>query len=406
MLKNIYGLINISTAILQGCFYSFFYDKDDCIYETAIKLTKINGLSVKILQAISGDYDKFSKKMSTRLLSFTDHVEYNEADMDLSFVDDLRKEGITVNPIPINSGLIAVVFKGVDNDGKEYAIKVKRKNITEKLNEDMDQLLFIVTILNKLPYIRDFNLLRHYHDNKSHIFMQLDFLQEADNIKTFYECYEKCKYIKVPQVYKEFTEVNNNIVVMDFVSGKKIDEVEEKDKAKYAKLLSMYGLKSLIFNGIYHGDLHPGNLFFGDDEIILIDYGIIGVITKEERKAFYKFMKTMSKHRFDECCDHMFKFIIKPEEVKDQLSEEIKSEIKEEIKKFIVRIKIITKRATPQDLYAVSEKLSKYNLYLSPFFSKAQLAFSVHEHLTNYLSVDKAFLDLQAEILNLDEPDL
>ena len=376
------------------------------IYDTAIKLTRINGLSVKILQAISGDHDKFSKKMSTKLLSFTDHVEYNENDIDLSFIDDLNKNGITVSPTPINSGLIAVVFKGTDNDGKEYAIKVKRNNITTKLNEDMDQLLFIVTFLNKLPYICDFNLLRHYDDNKSHIFMQLDFLQEADNIKTFYDCYESCKYIKIPQVYRKFTEENNNIVVMDFVHGKKIDEVEEKDKAKYAKLLSMYGLKSLIFNGIYHGDLHPGNLFFGEDEIILIDYGIIGVITKQERKAFYKFMKTMSKHRFDECCDHMFEFIIKPEEVKETLSEAEKSEIKGQIKEFIVRIKLITKRATPQDLYAVSEKLSKYNLYLSPFFSKAQMAFSVHEHLTNYLSVDKAFLDLQAEILNLDEPDL
>ena len=78
MLKNIYGLVNISAAIFQGCVYSLFYDRDDCIYDTAIKLTRINGLSVKILQAISGDYDKFSKKMSTKLLSFTDHVEYNE----------------------------------------------------------------------------------------------------------------------------------------------------------------------------------------------------------------------------------------------------------------------------------------------------------------------------------------
>ena len=50
-------------------------------------------------------------------------------------------------------------------------------------------------------------------------------------------------------------------------------------------------LEGAMVNGIFHGDLHGGNLFVRPDgKTALLDYGIVGRLTEPKRIAFLKMM--------------------------------------------------------------------------------------------------------------------
>ena len=85
---------------------------------------------------------------------------------------------------------------------------------------------------------------------------QLDFNHEVENIKDMYEKNKYIDYVVVPKVYEEYTELNNDMIVMDYIDGIKLSDVMDKDKDVYSYLLAKFGIKCVLFDRLYHGDLH------------------------------------------------------------------------------------------------------------------------------------------------------
>jgi len=77
---------------------------------------------------------------------------------------------------------------------------------------------------------------------------------EVENMKIFYENNKNTDYIEIPYVYEEFTKNNNKIIVMDYLEGKKLNEIEEHDKDNYLEQLVNFSFKSILFNRTFHCD--------------------------------------------------------------------------------------------------------------------------------------------------------
>ena len=90
---------------------------------------------------------------------------------------------------------------------------------------------------------------------------------------------------------------------MSFIEGKKLSELDDVEKDKYCELLAKFGVKCVFFDGVYHGDLHQGNLIFMKDEddykIGILDFGVIGRITREQQNKFYEFMQQFYSNHFN-----------------------------------------------------------------------------------------------------------
>ena len=112
---------------------------------------------------------------------------------------------------------------------------------------------------------------------------ELNFLEEANNIKTFHKYNKDVKFIYCPRVYDDYT--TSNIIVMDFIDGIKIgliDKLEEEDydfEDMAIKLTNNY-LKQIFQDGFFHGDPHPGNILITGTKIAYIDFGIMGTLNK------------------------------------------------------------------------------------------------------------------------------
>lgn len=170
------------------------------------------------------------------------------------------------------------------------------------------------------------NLYDIYNENKQSVLDQLSFDIEVRNIELFYSKWNKpgLNYVKIPKVYSEITKQVPGVIVMERIVGKTIYEVEHEDKDIYAKLLAQFNFKSVYYDAVYHGDIHPGNIFFikelksesdcnsddddsdddgdSDDErneeksmynyrIGLIDFGIIGVLSRELQNTIFNLFK-------------------------------------------------------------------------------------------------------------------
>jgi len=94
--------------------------------------------------------------------------------------------------------------------------------------------------------------------------------------------------VKIPDVYSDFT--TRKVLVMEYVEGVKCTEEEKLeelniDVSDITRNGIKMGLNQVIRDGFFHADPHPSNFFIDEDgNIILIDFGMVGKMTKGTRR--------------------------------------------------------------------------------------------------------------------------
>ena len=290
--KNVVFLIRVLWIFwIEFLSYVFFQNYDEMIERILLRLSEINILYVKVFQALSFSKEMISEELNNKMTKYTDHVPWSYEDIDEELLGKVKKNHkITFKggyDFPIRSGMISLIYKGVRN-GEEVILKVKRKDIANRLEDAIDNLLFIIYLLSFIPNY-DFDIPRIIKENTEMIKNQTDFIQEVKNTMLIKKNCERLKYVKIPKVYKEVTEEFNDVILMEFIKGQRIDKISLKEYDSYAKQVVKFGLTTLLIHGAVHGDLHGGNIIFVKDEadkkypykIGVIDFGIIMEIGNE-----------------------------------------------------------------------------------------------------------------------------
>ena len=252
------------------------------------RLASVNILYVKIFQAIASNNNLIDEKTNNKLLKFTDNAPWSYEDINLRDIINMS-EKYNVNlksgyEVPINSGMISLVFKAYDKEtGKPLIIKLKRNNIDNKLNDSIKNLQTFMYLLSFIPIINKYQLTEVVNKNIDIIKHQTNFLEEVDNMIRIKENCKNLKYVKIPSVNKDVTIEYPNIILMEYIVGIKLNEIKEEDYEGFAKIVMKFGFVTTIVHGVTHGDLHGGNILFIKNEkeekykykIGVIDFGII-----------------------------------------------------------------------------------------------------------------------------------
>ena len=305
-IKNVYFLVNVTCTITYeiGKYY-LFGDFSNLIDNLSDKLSKKNILYVKIFQACALNNNILNDEINNKLLKFTDNAPWTEEDIDNDTLTKFETEfniNIEDKSTPINSGMISLVFKGINTKtNEELIIKIKRKNIENKLEDGIEKLLFFLKIVDLIPYVNNYDLPNIIHKNINLIKHQTDFSQEVINIQRFSKLCENLKYIKIPLVYDKVTTVYPDIILMEYIRGKTIFNIEKEEYEIYAKQIINFFSITTFIHGVVHGDLHLGNILFIKDDkkdekyknkICILDFGIIYEIG-ETRNALFDIFTDM-----------------------------------------------------------------------------------------------------------------
>ena len=311
--------------------------KTNAIIDVSKRLAGINMMYVKIFQAFATNKNIVSSELSQFFNDYTDNVEYTNdeySDEDLIELEHKAVDCYPYKPIkilnnykPIKSGLMSLIFKGRfvddngangengdngdnDSDQNQYiAIKYLRNNIINNFNKSMNNLVVFAKLTKYIPYIRTLSIETLILQNIVCLKEQVCFRKEVTNIQQYYKSWKDCDYVKIPEPYSDFTDkINPNIIVMEFINGRKITEIEPEDNDRFGKILALFNAKAAFCNSIYHGDLHPGNILFIKEtsashtaavyKIGLLDFGIIGHLTRNDQELLFKSAKLLYQKKY------------------------------------------------------------------------------------------------------------
>jgi ubiquinone biosynthesis protein len=182
---------------------------------------------------------------------------------------------------PVAAASLGQVHKAKLRNGKVVAVKVQRPDIKKIIDTDIDMMHHIADLLHKhVRELSDYNLVEVVREFERYTHDELNYRIEALNAKNLKKNFEKVDDVYIPNIYSEFT--TEKVIVMDFVDGIQINEVEKIKRLKggYVKVVDrVYShVITMIFeHGFFHADPHPANILITrDNKIAFIDFGIVG----------------------------------------------------------------------------------------------------------------------------------
>ena len=367
----------------------FWRKKIDTLRELSEELSKVNILYVKLFQILSVYQQKLSTEEMDILKYYTENVPYSRNELDIiNLIKQLRNYNISLTSFePIASGTIAVVYTAIDNKtGMRLIVKCKRKNIEEKLKNDLNS---VKPFINLMALFSNLNIKDIFYENIDMLFQQTDFKNEVKNIKFYYDNNIDSDFLKIPKVYDNITVDNDSIIVMEYLEGRRLTNITiDEEKDKYSKNLSKTIVKSLLLDRVFHGDMHQGNIIFMSDyKIGLIDYGIVGYVTREEQDIYFTFLKHMNAKRIEDMTELVVDNLLEPQNIIDNLSQDIKDELYNKLMNFFKDVLESKTTISFPELNEIGIMLKKYKLFLSKKFCKFELSMACNEGVINYLAV-------------------
>jgi ubiquinone biosynthesis protein len=214
---------------------------------------------------------------------------------------------------PIATASVGQVYKAKLKNGDNVVIKIVKKDFKEKFEKEVRSIRSFINFATffypKLKRVFDPNgVLDHIEDYTLKEMNLLNEIKGQEKLKEIYEKY-KNKYdfsiLKFPKIYKNIS--NENVMVSEYIEAKTFDELLDDKNFDYRFLLKFFEVHGtyLFLIGLFHGDVHPGNIMLKGDKIYYIDTGAISTVEKQFRKNLLLFFKELTRYNYEGCCKYM-----------------------------------------------------------------------------------------------------
>jgi predicted unusual protein kinase regulating ubiquinone biosynthesis (AarF/ABC1/UbiB family) len=246
-------------------------------------------------------------------------------------------------------------------------------------------------------------------------------------------------------VYFEITQQIPNVIVMERIVGNTIYNICPEDKDRYAKLLAKFNLKSVFYDSMYHGDIHPGNIFFikelkvksnasidddsddnGSDDsnsddsnsddsnsddsnsddsnsdnndfkkynykIGVIDFGIVGKFSRDMQNTIFQLFKGLYDKNHNAVAHCIIDNLVEP---KDVLTNEKNNELIDIISKYSESHfgKDTHRFLDAEDIIKINKILYGFGVQFSKEFCKIELSFAISDSVCKLLTNKTTYID-------------
>ena len=264
--------------------------------DLSLTLKKLGPTWIKLGQFLSTRPDIIGIELSDKLKNLQDKVEPFPKSKTIEILKNEFKEEYLDTFIDImpskTAASIAQVHKGtVKLNNKEYdvAIKILRPNIEREIKKDLRKFFIAASLLEKLSKeAKRLRLTEVVQTLAESLSMEIDLRLEAAAQSEIKDNIINDEYFDVPNIYWDLTR--KNILISEWVNGipaKNINKIVEEglDTKKIGKNILKIFLTTSIRDGLFHADMHQGNLFIEKNEkIIAVDFGIVGYLDFESKQ--------------------------------------------------------------------------------------------------------------------------
>jgi ubiquinone biosynthesis protein len=257
---------------------------------------------IKLGQILSSGEGLFPPELVGEFRLLRDHVPAEPFDLVREVVEaelgrPLEEVFSHFDPVPLAAASIAQVHAARLVSGEEVVAKVQRPRVADLVERDIAAMSWLAPMLiGRIPVASLANPPALVELFAETIVEELDFRLEADNMldiaRVFAEVNERS--VVVPRPHPEL--VTRRLLVMERLDGFCWDDVEGMhragiDTSAVVRALLVAFLEGATLYGVFHGDLHGGNLFVQPDgRVALLDYGITGRLDEVRRLAFLRLL--------------------------------------------------------------------------------------------------------------------
>ncbi len=194
------------------------------------------------------------------------------------------------DPDPIGTASMAVVHRAELLDGTPVAVKVLRPGIERKIAADLTLMGWLLPRIASRVAGAHAEVVPTLLDGlRGQLCEELDLRNEARVMAHFNGLLEQIALptVVVPRPYPELSD--RRVLVMDLLDGVAIDDLRAVEEfgidptPLVADIVKAFFLTAVRY-GIFHGDVHAGNLLvLRDGRVGILDWGIVGRLDADNR---------------------------------------------------------------------------------------------------------------------------
>lgn len=263
-----------------------------------LALEEAGGAFVKLGQLLSTRTDLLPDVYINELSKLQESVtavpwEDIQPDLDASLGGHHSEFFTVFDHEPFASASIGQVHAATLPSGQRVAVKVRRPGIVPIFERDLN---IATRLARRFARTSDaaaqFGIVEMMDSLVTSLRDELDFTLEAANMAALAEAQHTIPQearVAVPGYVEHLS--SNHVLVMDYVTGNTLSDadaiarLEPETRREMADRLLAAILAQLMEVGVFHSDLHPGNIIIDDNELVLLDFGSIGRIDAQTRSG-------------------------------------------------------------------------------------------------------------------------
>ena len=182
------------------------------------------------------------------------------------------------DPKPFAAASIGQVHRATTDDGREVVVKVQYPGVDTAVDSDLAHLKLVLKA-SGLIKVRKQALDEVFKEVKTRLHEELDYCNEADNVRTFRAQHREHPWVVIPDVVGERSA--QRVLTLTYEPGDALGDLDARgyDQATRdligQRLFALFAAEIFEFR-VLHADPNPGNLAFRPDgTIVLYDFGCV-----------------------------------------------------------------------------------------------------------------------------------
>ncbi len=307
------------------CDLLFSYRRQAIWDEVPKRLWKLGPGFVKCGQILASRPDLISPSLCQRLACLHDNLpplsRFDFEHMVTDLCGGLSPRFSDIQPHPLASGSVAVVYAATDNNGRAMVVKRLRPCVRNQLLCDLSVVQTCCQLGQRwFPMLRAVALADMLQGLTPLILKETDLRLEAANLARFHVTHPDRSSLAVPMVDWKATDANT--LVMTRLDAVRIDAIARIQQMghcprRIAQRLAALFFKDMFIHGCFHADPHPGNIHIArDGRIILFDFGVMGWLNAADRRHMLAIMAAIKAG----CIDSLIALHTQAGQIPDDMS--------------------------------------------------------------------------------------